>query len=45
MLVVEIHSPEALAKSRQFVEGQGYLIKEIRMENRFGRSSAGLLCN
>ncbi len=44
-MVVETHSPEALATSRQFVESQGYSIREIRLENRFGQIQSWLLCN
>ena len=45
MMVVETHSPEALVKSRRFVEDQGYSIREIRLENRFGQIQSWLLCN
>jgi len=45
MMVIETHSPETLVKSRQFVEGQGYSTREIRMENRFGQIQSWLLCN
>ena len=43
-LVVETHSPEALIKSRQFVEAHAYSIREIRLENRFGQIQSWLLC-
>jgi FkbM family methyltransferase len=45
MIVIETHSREALVKSRQFVEAQGYSIREIRLENRFGQIQSWLLCN
>ena len=45
MIVVETHTPEALIKSRQFVEAQGYSIREIRLKNRFGQIQSWLLCN
>ncbi len=45
MMVVETHNPEALVKSRHFVEDQGYSIREIRLENRFGQIQSWLLCN
>jgi FkbM family methyltransferase len=45
MMVIETHSPEALVKSRQFVESQGYSIREIRLKNRFGQIQSWLLCN
>ncbi len=41
MIVVETHSPEALVKSRQFLESQRYSIREIRLENRFRQFRAG----
>jgi FkbM family methyltransferase len=44
-VVVETHTPEALIKSRQFVEAQGYSVREIRLENRFGQIQSWLLCN
>jgi hypothetical protein len=45
MIVVETHSPEALVKSRKLVENQGYAIREIKLENRFGQIQSWLLCN
>ncbi len=45
MIVVETHSPEALVKSRMLVENQGYAIREIKLENRFGQIQSWLLCN
>lgn len=44
MMVIETHNPEALLKSRQFVESQGYSNREIRLENRFGQIQSWLLC-
>jgi FkbM family methyltransferase len=45
MIVIETHGSDALEQSRQFVQSQGYSIREIRMRNRFSQMQSWLLCS
>ena len=44
-IVVETHSTESLRATKEFLEARGYLIREIRRENRFNQIQSWLLCN